>query len=78
MDTSATAVEWAMSELIRHPRAMKKLQKELKEVVGMNRMVEESDLEKLDYLDMVEGKVRVLQSSTLDPTTDPTKELPDL
>ncbi|XP_038701711.1 cytochrome P450 71AU50-like [Tripterygium wilfordii] len=53
MDTSATAVEWAMSELIRHPRAMKKLQKELKEVVGMNRMVEESDLEKLDYLDMV-------------------------
>nr|WNO46801.1 cytochrome P450 736A357 [Tripterygium hypoglaucum] len=53
MDTSATAVEWTMSELIRHPRAMEKLQKELEEVVGMNRMAEESDLEKLNYLDMV-------------------------
>ncbi|XP_038719929.1 amorpha-4,11-diene 12-monooxygenase-like [Tripterygium wilfordii] len=53
MDTSDTAVEWTMSELIRHPRAMKKLQKELEEVVGMNRMAEESDLDKLNYLDMV-------------------------
>nr|QUN00503.1 cytochrome P450 736A266 [Tripterygium wilfordii] len=53
MDTSFTSVEWTMSELLRHPRVMEKLQKELEEVVGMNRMVEESDLEKLDYLDMV-------------------------
>nr|GLL26073.1 cytochrome P450 CYP736A12-like [Ipomoea trifida] len=53
MDTSATSIEWIMTELIRHPQAMKKLQKELEEVVGMERMVEESDLEKLKYLDMV-------------------------
>ncbi|MCD7459895.1 hypothetical protein HAX54_042212 [Datura stramonium] len=32
---------------------MKKLQKELQEVVGLERMVEESDLENLNYLDMV-------------------------
>ncbi|KZV25286.1 hypothetical protein F511_38869 [Dorcoceras hygrometricum] len=53
MDTSATVVEWAMSELIRHPHVMKKLQKELETVVGMDQMVEESHLEKLEYLEMV-------------------------
>ncbi|PQQ04864.1 cytochrome P450 CYP736A12-like [Prunus yedoensis var. nudiflora] len=43
----------ALAELMRHPKAMKKLQKELEDVVGLERMVEESDLEKLDYLSMV-------------------------
>ena len=47
-DTSAIGVEWAMSELLRHPRVMKKLQ-ELNNVV----VVEESDLSKLPYLNMV-------------------------
>ena len=45
---SAIAVEWAMSELLRHPSDMKKLQ-ELNNVV----VVEESDLSKLPYLNMV-------------------------
>lgn len=53
MDTSATAIEWTLSELMRHPRVMKKVQKELEDVVGMDRMVDESDLEKLEYLNMV-------------------------
>ncbi|KAK4382988.1 cytochrome [Sesamum angolense] len=35
MDTSATAVEWALSEVIRHPTVTKKLQRELEEVVGL-------------------------------------------
>ncbi|KAH0996318.1 hypothetical protein GBA52_020182 [Prunus armeniaca] len=53
MDTTATAIEWTLSELIKHPRVMKKVQKELENVVGMEREVEESDLGKLEYLDMV-------------------------
>ncbi|PQQ05515.1 cytochrome P450 CYP736A12 [Prunus yedoensis var. nudiflora] len=53
MDTTATAIEWTLSELIKHPWVMKKVQKELEHVVGMEREVEESDLEKLEYLDMV-------------------------
>lgn len=53
MDTSATAIEWTLSELIKHPRVMKKVQKELEEKIGMDRMVEESDLEGLEYLHMV-------------------------
>ncbi|KAL3322186.1 hypothetical protein AABB24_039692 [Solanum stoloniferum] len=53
IDTSATSVDWTVTELLRHPHVMKKLQKELEEVVGLERMVKESDLEKLNYLDMV-------------------------
>ncbi|XP_009802012.1 cytochrome P450 71AU50-like [Nicotiana sylvestris] len=53
MDTASTAIDWTFTELLRHPNVMKKLQNELEQVVGTNRMVEESDLEKLDYLDMV-------------------------
>lgn len=53
MDTSATTIEWALSELLKHPDVMKKVQGELADVVGMEKMVEESDLEKLEYLDMV-------------------------
>ncbi|GAV71740.1 p450 domain-containing protein [Cephalotus follicularis] len=52
-DTSATAIEWALSELMRHPKIIKKLQKELEEKVGLERMAEESDLESLEYLHMV-------------------------
>ncbi|KAL6125787.1 hypothetical protein ACLB2K_073841 [Fragaria x ananassa] len=47
MDTSATTIEWALSELIRQPELMNKVQIELANVVGRERMVEESDLEKL-------------------------------
>ncbi|KAL5818556.1 hypothetical protein ACOSQ4_022398 [Xanthoceras sorbifolium] len=53
MDTSTAAVEWTISELIKHPNIMKKVQIELEDVVGKNRMVEESDLNNLNYLDMV-------------------------
>ncbi|KAJ4834328.1 hypothetical protein Tsubulata_014231 [Turnera subulata] len=53
MDTSATSIEWGLSEVIKHPGVMRKVQKELVEKVGLDRVVEESDLERLEYLDMV-------------------------
>lgn len=52
-DTSATAVDSILSELIRNPRVMKKLQDELQSVIGMDRIVEEKDLRMLGYLDKV-------------------------
>ncbi|KAK4280825.1 hypothetical protein QN277_012396 [Acacia crassicarpa] len=52
-DTSIVVIDFVFSELLRHPRVMKNLQKELQNVIGMNRMVEEADLAKLSYLDMV-------------------------
>lgn len=53
MDTTGTAIEWLLSELLKQPEVMKKVQKELEETVGLERMVEESDLDKLKYLEMV-------------------------
>ncbi|GFP97530.1 cytochrome p450 cyp736a12 [Phtheirospermum japonicum] len=53
MDTASSTVEWVLSELLKNPTIMKKVQKELEQVVGLNRMVEESDLDQLQYLDMV-------------------------
>ncbi|KAJ6387210.1 hypothetical protein OIU78_017008 [Salix suchowensis] len=39
LDTSSTTVEWTLSELLRHPHIMKRVQKELDGVVGMHRML---------------------------------------
>ncbi|KAL5544744.1 hypothetical protein UlMin_008528 [Ulmus minor] len=52
-DTSATTIVWSFSELLKNPRVMKNLQQELESVIGLDRMVEERDLGKLSYLDMV-------------------------
>lgn len=52
-DTSATSIDWALSELLKNPRVMQKLQSELETSIGMDQIVEEKDLGKLQYLDMV-------------------------
>ncbi|XP_058098711.1 cytochrome P450 84A1-like [Magnolia sinica] len=49
-ETVASAIEWAMAEMMKRPDEMKKVQQELVEVVGLDRTVHESDLEKLPYL----------------------------
>ncbi|XP_073024441.1 calcium-dependent lipid-binding protein-like [Primulina eburnea] len=49
-DTTSSTVEWAMSELLRHPDEMLKLKNELKEVIGKNEQVTESDISRLQYL----------------------------
>ncbi|XP_059626373.1 cytochrome P450 71B10-like [Cornus florida] len=53
VDTSSITVVWAMTELSRNPRVMKKLQAEIRNCVGKKGIVEESDIEKLDYLKLV-------------------------
>ncbi|KAL3748755.1 hypothetical protein ACJRO7_009917 [Eucalyptus globulus] len=52
-ETASTSIDWAFSELMRNPQTMAHLQEELETIVGLTRMVEESDLPKLNYLDMV-------------------------
>ncbi|GKB22919.1 cytochrome P450 76C1-like protein [Tanacetum coccineum] len=51
-DTTSTMVEWVMTEILNNPGVMKKVQDELTKVIGM-KIVEESDLPKLTYLDAV-------------------------
>ncbi|KAI4327689.1 hypothetical protein L6164_020119 [Bauhinia variegata] len=52
-ETVASAIEWAMAELMRCPEYMKRVQQELDEVVGLERRVEESDFDKLTHLKCV-------------------------
>ncbi|XP_054787729.1 cytochrome P450 CYP736A12-like [Prosopis cineraria] len=53
LETSATIIVWALSELLRNPMVMKALQHELDTVIGPDNLVEEKDIGKLDYLEMV-------------------------
>jgi cytochrome P450 len=52
-DTSSNTIEWAIAELVCHPHCAKKLQAELDEVVGRDRIVTESDIPNLPYLNAV-------------------------
>ncbi|XP_022135406.1 flavonoid 3'-monooxygenase, partial [Momordica charantia] len=52
-DTSASTVEWAMAELIRHPKMLAQAQLELDSVVGRDRLVSDLDLPQLGYLQAV-------------------------
>ncbi|GLJ32548.1 hypothetical protein SUGI_0654820 [Cryptomeria japonica] len=56
-DTTTTTIEWVMVELIANPYVMKKAQKELEEVIGLNRKVEESDIDRLPYLHAIVKEV---------------------
>lgn len=65
-DAPSTALEWAMSELLRRPSAMKKAQEELEKVVGLNRKVRETDLPNLFYLQaVVKETLRLYPSAPL-------------
>lgn len=52
-ETTATTVEWAMSELVRNPRAMEKAQFEVRQLLAGKRKIHEADIKKLDYLKLV-------------------------
>eukprot|EP00262_Sarcandra_glabra_P000670 TRINITY_DN1080_c0_g1_i3.p1 TRINITY_DN1080_c0_g1~~TRINITY_DN1080_c0_g1_i3.p1 ORF type:complete len:503 (-),score=81.31 TRINITY_DN1080_c0_g1_i3:72-1580(-) len=52
-DTSSTIIDWVMAELMRHPRVMEKAQREVREVLGGKKKVEESDLKELNYLKLI-------------------------
>lgn len=49
-DTSAYTIEWALAELLANPLEMKVVQEEIDNVVGRERVVQESDLAHLPYL----------------------------
>ncbi|KAL4615919.1 hypothetical protein ACB092_07G161500 [Castanea dentata] len=49
-ETVASAIVWALAELMKNPEDLKKVQAELSNVVGLCRRVQDSDLENLTYL----------------------------
>ncbi|CAK8543311.1 unnamed protein product [Lathyrus sativus] len=52
-DTSALTIEWALAELINHPHVMDKARQEINDVIGSTRIVEESDIVNLPYLQAI-------------------------
>ncbi|XP_058782406.1 flavonoid 3',5'-hydroxylase 1-like [Vicia villosa] len=63
-DTSASIIEWALAEMLKNPNILIKAQKEIDEVVGKERMVVESDLQKLPYLEAICKETYRLHPST--------------
>ncbi|XP_071686926.1 6,7,8-trihydroxycoumarin synthase-like [Rutidosis leptorrhynchoides] len=53
IETSASTVEWAMTLLIKNPNLLKKVQQEVRNVVGNKGRVHEDDLYNLEYLKAV-------------------------
>ncbi|CAM6011272.1 unnamed protein product [Sphagnum balticum] len=53
VSTSTTTLEWVMAEVLRQPHIMKCAQAELDNIVGTNRLVEESDIQNLPYLQAI-------------------------
>lgn len=52
-DTSSALVEWTLTELMRSPEIMRRVQDEVRSVIGNKGKVEESDLDQLHYLKSV-------------------------
>ncbi|KAJ1294854.1 hypothetical protein BS78_01G178400 [Paspalum vaginatum] len=52
-ETVASAIEWAMAEMMHSPDDLRRVQQELANVVGLDRNVNESDLDKLPFLKCV-------------------------
>ncbi|ESQ32913.1 hypothetical protein EUTSA_v10004040mg [Eutrema salsugineum] len=52
-DTSSKTAQWVMAEIINHPKILEKLREEIDSVVGKTRLIQETDLPKLPYLQAV-------------------------
>ncbi|XWS47937.1 hypothetical protein CRYUN_Cryun13aG0028900 [Craigia yunnanensis] len=63
-DTTSSTVEWAIAELIRHPKILAQVRKELDSVVGRDRLVSDLDLPHLTYFQAVIKETFRLHPST--------------
>ncbi|KAL5559128.1 hypothetical protein UlMin_035339 [Ulmus minor] len=52
-ETSASTMEWALSLLLNHQDVLKKVQEEIDNHVGFDRLIDESDLTQLPYLQCI-------------------------
>nr|BAM68812.1 cytochrome P450 monooxygenase CYP71AV10 [Artemisia campestris] len=52
-NSSAATIEWAISELIKCPRAMEKVQAELRKALNGKEKIHEEDIQELSYLNLV-------------------------
>ena len=55
-DTSAITVEWAMTNLLNHPNILKKARDEIDSQIGEEKLIKESGVSKLHYLQVLSQK----------------------
>ncbi|CAI9097406.1 OLC1v1033826C1 [Oldenlandia corymbosa var. corymbosa] len=53
VDTSSSAIEWALAEMLHKPSIFKKAQDEMDQVIGRDRRLTEADIPKLPYLQAI-------------------------
>ncbi|MFS8018451.1 putative cytochrome P450 [Helianthus anomalus] len=75
-ETTYASLEWALSELIRNPRVMKKLQQEVTEIAQGRSKIYDEDLEKMPYLKAVLKES--LRLHTPAPLLIPRKSMQDI
>lgn len=63
-ETSSSSLDWVMTELMRNPQAMTKVQAEIRQVMKgrSNTSIEEEDIQKMNYLKLV-----IMESHRLHP-----------
>ena len=52
-DTSAVTLEWAITNLLNHPNILKKARDEIDSQIGEEKLIKESDVSKLHYLQSI-------------------------
>ncbi|KAG9149330.1 hypothetical protein Leryth_003305 [Lithospermum erythrorhizon] len=52
-DTSSSVIEWALAEMLNDSSILKKAHEEMDQVIGINRRLLESDIQKLPYLQAI-------------------------
>ncbi|XP_061340574.1 geraniol 8-hydroxylase-like [Gastrolobium bilobum] len=52
-DTTTSTLEWAMTELLHNPNVMLKAKQELDQTIGKGKLIEESDIARLPYLQAI-------------------------
>ncbi|RID63690.1 hypothetical protein BRARA_E02674 [Brassica rapa] len=52
-DSAAKLIQWAMAEIINNPNVLERLRQEMDSVVGKTRLIQETDLPRLPYLQAV-------------------------
>lgn len=52
-ETTTSTFEWAMAELLHNPKALLEARREIKQIVGEGKLVEESDVACLPYLQAI-------------------------
>ncbi|KAH0634462.1 hypothetical protein KY290_037875 [Solanum tuberosum] len=65
-DTSAAVIVWAMTALMRNPRAMKKVQAEIRQSIGKKGVVNEDDIQNMPYFkEVIKETLRLYPSAPL-------------